>query len=158
MIKLNIELDELLQSDKNSSKGLGRIWFQVDNLSFPEEKWFDFVFISLSEWTLALLNYSSNKEPSTYLMFIDGNYCLKVDRVDERYCNISLGKMDTFEEKFTALYPDVQCIEYRGLLEELLEANFRVIEFVRKHEIESQYFKSLLKWDHLIRSNKGAFL
>ena len=72
----------LADLETGNSNG-GRMWISIGDCSFPEEGWYDLPGILLEYWKKDLCAFANGETNSCELFFMDGPYCVKIQRAEE---------------------------------------------------------------------------
>jgi len=118
---------------------MGKLWIEIDGMSFPDEGWFDFVLVILAWWLEALSTLPN--EDKVVLSFMDGPYFIRafVEGQNELSLELLRGRGDGREESQAS-----HTVDMRSFVETVNQAARAVVLECRRRGWVSRDLDSLL--------------
>jgi len=155
-LKIRVELSEL-RKQRDQQKGLARIWTEAEGFEFPEKRWDDFIFITLSGWSSVIVNMLNNNDDMCILRYVDGNYAMKFEKSSGSNYSVSFGKWDMFDEIFESENSFTMQLNIDDFVLELIKINDEVVNVIKSEEISSEYIQDFIDWSNKLKDNKQGF-
>ena len=136
-----------LQQEENQRKGSCRVWLKIGGYCFPEDNWFDFLFILLPDWSFKLTEIISKNLGRRVIRFVDGDYAVEFVLIHGDKYKISFGRWDMFDDVFDKTEQNNYEVNIKEFAKTLSKTNEMVIEYTQNENITSEYFETLQDWN-----------
>lgn len=143
-MKLEILTDlRELNQEKNQETGSCRIWLRIGNLNFPEDNWYDLLFILLPEWSLKITEVIQKRLKQGVIRFVDGDYAARFVLIKGDKYRVSFGRWDMFDDIFDVTIEASYEIDIQDFAKELHRVNERVLNRAQKMSLTSEYLHAV---------------
>lgn len=138
IIQIHMPLSEIFMSKNNSITGV--IYFQNNEVTFPNNKWTDLIVPILLNWSEQLISLSKNESNTEVLQFLDGPYSTRIDEVSRNQWRMTWIDYNNREAKEILKHSII--IEPKMILGDLHQ---RVSEIIDKFNQEGWNIKEIVE-------------
>jgi hypothetical protein len=118
---IKIDLDSI---SIEVNKIFGNIYFENENIVFPERQWNDFILIVVNWWLESLSKFVADKSLSVELFFMDGSFSIKINRLDDNILKLYFVSENQIKGTETVLM--------RNFVKDFLKEANTLIRFINK--------------------------